>query len=108
MSSNLKAQEAKRAGRNTAEQSQSRYWVAGGVFLWLLAVAGMVALSFFALVAVVVATGYFIIGWKAFLYLLRFHRNVILGSGLYGTGNQVVVSGEGIWRAITARLKLGA
>jgi hypothetical protein len=62
----------------------------------------LIALSFFTFVAVVVATGYFIIGWKAFVYLLRFHRNVILGSGLYGTGNQVVVSGEGVWRAITA------
>jgi hypothetical protein len=62
----------------------------------------LIALSFFTFVAVVVATGYFIIGWKAFVYLLRFHRNVILGSGLYGGGQRVVVSGEGVWRAITA------
>ncbi len=63
---------------------------------------GLIALSFFTFVAVVVATGYFIIGWKAFVYLLRFHRNVILGSGLYGAGDHVVVSGAGVWRAITA------
>ena len=62
----------------------------------------LIALSFFTFVAVVVATGYFIIGWKAFVYLLRFHRNVILGSGLYGGGQRVVVSGEGVWRAIMA------
>jgi hypothetical protein len=64
--------------------------------------AALIALSIFTFVAVVVATGYFIIGWKAFIYLLRFHRNVILGSGLYGGGQRVVVSGEGVWRAITA------
>lgn len=62
----------------------------------------LIALSFFTFVAVIVATGYFIIGWKAFVYLLRFHRNVILGSGMYGAGSRVVVSGEGVWRAITA------
>ena len=62
----------------------------------------LIALSLFTFVAVVVAAGYFIIGWKAFVYLLRFHRNVILGSGLYGGGQRVVVSGEGIWRAIMA------
>ena len=62
----------------------------------------LIALSLFTFVAVVVATGYFIIGWKAFVYLLRFHRNVILGSGLYGGGQRVVVSGEGVWRAIMA------
>jgi hypothetical protein len=68
---------------------------------WRRSVA-LIALSIFTFVAVVVATGYFIIGWKAFVYLLRFHRNVILGSGLYGGGQRVVVSGEGVWRAITA------
>lgn len=64
--------------------------------------ATLIALSLFTFVAVVVAVGYFIIGWKAFVYLLRFHRNVILGSGLYGGGERVVVSGEGVWRAIMA------
>jgi hypothetical protein len=64
--------------------------------------SALIALSFFTFVGVVVATGYFFIGWNAFIYLLRFHRNVILGSGLYGTGSQVVVSGEGVRRAIMA------
>jgi hypothetical protein len=62
--------------------------------------SALIALSFFTFVGVVVAAGYFVIGWEAFIYLLRFHRNVILGSGLYGTGSQVVVSEEGIRRAV--------
>jgi hypothetical protein len=64
--------------------------------------SALIALSVLTFVGVVVATGYFFIGWNAFVALLRFHRNVILGSGLYGTGSQVVVSEEGIRRAIMA------
>jgi hypothetical protein len=61
-----------------------------------------IGLSLFIFVVVVVAAGYFIIGWKAFVALLRFHRNVILWSDLYGTGGQVLVSGEGVGRAIAS------
>jgi hypothetical protein len=64
--------------------------------------AKLIAISFFTFVGVIVATGYLVIGSSAFFSLLRFHRNVILGSGLYGGGPQVVVSGEGVWRAIMA------
>jgi hypothetical protein len=64
--------------------------------------AKLIAISFFTFVGVVIATGYLVIGSNAFIAMLRFHRNVILGSGLYGTGSQVVVSGEGVRRAIMA------
>jgi hypothetical protein len=64
--------------------------------------SALIALSVFTFAGVIVATGYFFIGSNAFIALLRFHRNVILGSGLYGTGSQVVVSEEGIRRAIMA------
>jgi hypothetical protein len=62
--------------------------------------AKLIAISFFTFVGVIIATGYLVIGSGAFFSLLRFHRNVILGSGLYGSGDRVVVSGEGLWRAI--------
>jgi hypothetical protein len=64
--------------------------------------AKLIAISFFTFVGVIIATGYLVIGSNAFIAMLRFHRNVILGSGLYGTGSQVVVSGEGVRRAIMA------
>jgi hypothetical protein len=62
----------------------------------------LIAISFFTFVGVIIATGYLVIGSNAFIAMLRFHRNVILGSGLYGSGSQVVVSGEGVRRAIMA------
>jgi hypothetical protein len=62
----------------------------------------LIAISFFSFVGVVIATGYLVIGSNAFIAMLRFHRNVILGSGLYGTGSQVVVSEAGVLRAIMA------
>jgi hypothetical protein len=62
--------------------------------LWTLSVASYVL--------VVVATGIFIIGWDGFLVLIRFHSRVFLGSGLYGGGDRVVVSGSEVWRAVMA------
>ncbi len=64
--------------------------------------SAVIALSFCVFLGVILATGYFFIGANAFHVLLRFHRNVILGSGLYGMGSQVVVSEEGVRRAIMA------
>ena len=64
--------------------------------------ARLIALSFFIFIGVIVAAGYFVLGWNAFIYLLKFHRNVILGSGRYGTGSQVVISATAVWHAITA------
>jgi hypothetical protein len=68
---------------------------------WSRGVA-LVALSVFSFVAVVVATGYLVIGWDAFGDLLTFHQNVILRSGLYGTGAQNVVDETEVWHAIMA------
>jgi hypothetical protein len=51
---------------------------------------------------VLLATGIFIIGWDAFLILLRFHLRVLIGSGMYGTGDPVVVSKDEIWQAVAA------
>lgn len=68
-------------------------WLRGGAF---------VALFVFAFVGAIVAAGYFIIGWETFGLLRRFHKSVILGSGMYGAGDQVIVSGEGIRRAFIA------
>jgi hypothetical protein len=64
--------------------------------------AGLIAISVFTFFGAIIATGHLVIGSNAFTALLRFHRNVILGSGLYGSGSQVVVSGEGVRRAIMA------
>lgn len=52
------------------------------------------------LVAVVVATGYFVIGWDGFNALLTFHRSVIMGSGLYGEGPQTVVGADQVLNAL--------
>lgn len=57
------------------------------------------SLTFFALIA---AVGYLIIGWADFRTLLLFHRNVFLGSGLYGAGSQTVVSSDEVLTAFRA------
>ncbi len=63
----------------------------------------LIAFSVVIFIGAVVATGYFFIGWDAFNVLLSFHRNVILGSGLYGApGDHLIVSGEGIRNAIAS------
>ena len=64
--------------------------------------AGFIALFAVSFVAVIVAAGYFIIEWQSFKELRRFHRSVLFGSGLYGSGDQVIVSEEGIKHAIAS------
>jgi hypothetical protein len=54
------------------------------------------------LVAIVVAVGYFVIGWNEFHTLWLFHLGVIWGSGLYGTGNQTVISADELRSALAA------
>jgi hypothetical protein len=49
---------------------------------------------------VVKIAGSAIIGQEAFASLKDHHKNVILGSGMYGTGPEVVVSGDEVRRAI--------
>ena len=48
----------------------------------------------------ILLVGIFIIGWNEFLYALRFHKNVILGSGLYGAGDHLVTSGSQLLDAL--------
>lgn len=62
------------------------------------------ALFVSVLLSVIVATGFFFIGREGFHDLLMFHQNVFYGSGLYGTGDQVVTSRDQIWHAVTAML----
>ena len=50
----------------------------------------------------ILAIGYFFIGWNEFLHAVRFHKNVVLGSGMYGSGNTSVVDGQHVWDAIRA------
>ena len=52
--------------------------------------------------AIVVLVGRLVIGHAAFDALIEFHKKVFHGSGVYGSGEQVVVSGDAIRRAIAA------
>ena len=54
---------------------------------------------FFLVVKIV---GSSIIGQEAFDALMEYHKQVIRGSGMYGTGPEVVVSSDEVWRAIAA------
>jgi len=56
----------------------------------------------FVLVFVIVVVGFLVIGNEGFNGLLKFHKSVLLGSGLYGTGQDVIVSGSAVWRSIGA------
>ena len=51
---------------------------------------------------VIFVVGIFIIGWNEFLHVLRFHKNIVFNSGLYGQGDQFVVSANDIRDAIAA------
>jgi hypothetical protein len=55
-----------------------------------------------AFVLIVVAVGVLVIGLSAFRIMLGFHRSVFVSSGLYGTGDKVVVGGHELWHAATA------
>ena len=52
--------------------------------------------------AIVVAVGFLIIGREGFHDLIEFHKQVVRGSGMYGAGEEVVVSGDAVRRAIAA------
>ena len=56
----------------------------------------------FGYLLVLLAAVVFIMGWDAFHILLGFHLRILIGSGLYGTGNHVVVSTDEIWQAIAS------
>ncbi len=63
---------------------------------------GLVALFVLSFVGAIVVVAFLIIGWEPFGVLRSFHQTVILGSGLYGGGDQVVVSRQGLRQAIMA------
>jgi hypothetical protein len=60
----------------------------------------LLALYVAALISTVAAVGFIIIGRYGFRVLRDFHKSVILGSGMYGTGARDVVSGDEVWHAI--------
>jgi hypothetical protein len=64
--------------------------------------ANLVALFVLTFVATILFVATFIIGWDSFRALLRFHWNVIMGSDLYGAGDQIVVDHRKVWHAITS------
>jgi hypothetical protein len=49
---------------------------------------------------IILFVGIFLIGWAEFTATLRFHKNVILGSGLYGSGNSYVLAGSAVLNAL--------
>ena len=51
---------------------------------------------------IILAVGCLVIGWGEFLHLLTFHRSIVFHSGLYGTGDRFVVSGNDVWHAVAA------
>jgi hypothetical protein len=63
---------------------------------------GILLLSVFVctFALVVLAAAFLIIGWEGFRDLLKFHRSIILGSELYGTGSRTVINKNEIWHAI--------
>jgi len=48
----------------------------------------------------VLFVGFFIIGWNEFLHALRFHKNIMVGTGLYGSGDQAMVAGSQLLLAL--------
>jgi hypothetical protein len=55
-----------------------------------------------AFALVIAAAARFVIGWAGFQTLYLYHKSIILGTGLYGTGDQTVVSGDEVRNAFAA------
>jgi len=62
--------------------------------------AWLVCLFIVSFIFAVLVAGVFIIGWQAFRDVLVFHKQVIVGSGLYGKGDPSLVSGYAVWNAL--------
>jgi hypothetical protein len=60
----------------------------------------LVSLFVLSFISAVLAAAVFIIGWSAFRDLLFFHKQVVLGSGLYGEGDKTLVSGSAVSNAL--------
>jgi hypothetical protein len=68
----------------------------------------LIALFVATFASVVLAVAYFVIGWTGFETLLKYHGGIVLGSGLYGTGDQTLVSWEEVRKALSALTINGA
>jgi hypothetical protein len=64
--------------------------------------AWLVSLFAVSFIFAVLVAGVFIIGWQAFRDVMVFHKQVIVGSGLYGKGDAGVISGSAVWNALMA------
>lgn len=64
--------------------------------------AWLVSLFVLSFVAAVLAVAVVVIGWRGFRDVLVFHKQVVLGSGLYGKGDASVISGSVVWNNLTA------
>lgn len=64
--------------------------------------AWLVSLFILSFIFAILAVAVFIIGWQAFRDMLVFHKQILLGSGLYGKGDGGVVSGSAVWNNLTA------
>lgn len=64
--------------------------------------AMLLSLTVLSFVAAVLAVAVFVIGWEGFHSVLRFHKQVILGSGLYGEGDRTLVNGSAVWNTLVA------
>jgi hypothetical protein len=62
----------------------------------------LVSLFVLSFLSTVLAVAVFVIGWRGFRDVLAFHKQVILGSGLYGGGDQTLVSGSAVWNTLMA------
>jgi hypothetical protein len=62
----------------------------------------LVSLFILSFISAVLAVAVLVIGWRAFRDVLVFHKQVILGSGLYGKGDAGVVSGSVLWNNLMA------
>ncbi len=62
----------------------------------------LVSLTVLSFISAVLAVAVFVIGWRAFRDVLVFHKQVILGSGLYGEGDRTLVSGSAVWNTLMA------
>ena len=64
--------------------------------------AWLVSLFVASFIFAVLVAGFLIIGWQAFRDVLVFHKQVIVGSGLYGKGDASVISGSVVWNNLAA------
>jgi hypothetical protein len=62
----------------------------------------LVSLCVLSFLSTVLAVAVFVIGWRAFRDVLVFHKQVLLGSGLYGAGGRTLISGSAVWNTLMA------